>query len=156
MNEILDILIVILAKLESRGDPNVVNVKKGAVGILQIHSTLVKDLKELNSLPFFDPNVFPDPRFDPKWSHSACASYLYHWGRKVQPTPESPELWIETLARIWIGGPKGYEKKSTIVYGQKAVQIFKEYQSVYKMFKIHQKFFSNPNDPFIVCRFLRL
>ena len=118
-----DTLIEALIIQESNGDDNAIGDNGKALGCLQIWEVVVKDANN-----FFKQNYTHQDMFNRKKAKNVCRMYLIQWGKnytkvtKKQPTEE-------VLARIWNGGPKGYEKKATLKYWssvQKILQTLKK------------------------------
>ncbi len=133
MDRLIEIALPIIALLESGGDPNALNEREDAVGILQIRPICLRDVNE---------NLREGPKFslydrrDPELSAKMFRAYI-DWYLVVVPS-ERPEATIEKIARIWNGGPSGPSKQSTASYGMKAVKLFKELQNASKLNKISQ------------------
>ena len=93
---------------------------KGFYGLLQITQAVVDDVNT-----YYDDEIAPlgtrirveDCRNEvvARW---VCVKYLRHWGnRYLAETGKEPTY--EIMARIWNGGPRGWEKKATIPYWER-------------------------------------
>lgn len=122
MEALLKILIPILVMVESGGDPNAVGDRGLAVGILQIHPIMVR---EVNRIAGQDRYTLSDRR-NVRKSVEMCAIYLNYWGRRKIATQGNFESNLVLLARLWNGGPNGDRKKSTRKYGEKVRKIFRQ------------------------------
>jgi len=96
----------------ARGD--FVNGVPRSIGALQIQKAVVDDCLR----------VYPgcgftyEDRTNIKKSKSIARHYLVYWGNKYQERTGKPAT-VEVLARIWNGGPRGYEKQATLKYWEK-------------------------------------
>jgi hypothetical protein len=81
-----------------------------AIGVLQIRRAVVYDVNNIYGTTYKHTDAN-----DLHKSYAICRLYLSHYGRRyrlkmrVSPTDE-------VLARIWNGGPDGWQKASTRVY----------------------------------------
>ena len=115
--KMIDKLIAVLMMIESGGNPNEIGDNGKAVGILQIHKIVIDDVNRI-----YGTDYRYDDRTDVKHSDSICRLYLAYWGDKYEQEMDmKPSL--ETYARIWNGGPRGWNKKSTIKYWNKVKEI---------------------------------
>lgn len=117
----MDRLIDVLETLETGGiaeglRDTVAGDGGAALGRLQIHLCVVRDCNRILRRKVY----FPDSRMDRQSSRDMAGVYLRHWGGKL------PELGgiraVEALARIWNGGPRGWQKSATIGYGKRAAR----------------------------------
>ena len=109
-NQLIDALIAV----ESGGDDNVVGDKKlrnKAYGCLQIRQPVCDDINRR----FNTKHRAEDCLGDRNLSIEICKKYLSMWGDEKSTD--------EKLARIWNGGPKGFNKKSTEVYWAKVQKV---------------------------------
>lgn len=87
-----------------------------ALGRLQIHRCVVEDCNRILRRVVYH----ADSRMDRQASRDMAGVYLRHYGAKL------PELGgvraVEALARIWNGGPRGWQKTATIGYGKRAAR----------------------------------
>lgn len=77
-----------------------------AVGAYQIHKIYVDDVNRILGHQAFS----YDDRWDKGKSRQMVSVYLRHYGGNKG---------IEAMARIHVGGPKGYKKESTLPYWEK-------------------------------------
>jgi soluble lytic murein transglycosylase-like protein len=99
-------LVDAIIHVESRGDPEAVNAREDAVGVLQIRPVMVRDVNRIIGREEF---TLAD-RLDEAQSRRMFWVYSNHY---------SPGAGRETLARRWNGGPRGDSKKSTLPYWRK-------------------------------------
>ena len=103
-----DALIQALCMVESGGNPDAVGDGGKAVGILQIHPIMVRDVNRI-----LGREVFTDEdRWDAGKSRTIARTYLDYYGGTT-----------EERARKWNGGPQGHTKKSTLGYWHKVERI---------------------------------
>jgi len=117
MSALIAKLIPLLVIIESHGNPNAVGDNGKGIGILQIHRDCWADgTGELGvNWPYKDAK-------DPEKAREVCRAYLIRFGRHYEKqTGKSVDM--ETLARIWNGGPRGYQKEATKKYWAKVSQI---------------------------------
>ena len=100
----IDTLIDALCFVESNNQPDAVGDKGLAVGILQIHPIMVKDVNRILGKTTY---TLAD-RYDPARSRMMCRVYLLHYGGTM-----------EEMARKWNGGPSGHQKECTKKYWEK-------------------------------------
>jgi soluble lytic murein transglycosylase-like protein len=107
----LSILIAALIAVESAGNPNAIGDGGKAVGILQIHPSVIADVNRIANT-----NYSLDDRKDAEKSKQICTIYLTHYvtAKRIGHEPTA-----EDFARCWNGGPNGYKKAATIGYWQK-------------------------------------
>ena len=108
----IDTLINALCAVESNHNPRAIGDGGQAVGILQIHPIMIKDV---NRILRKDAYTLSD-RKDPGKSRMICRVYLLHYGKGKSN---------EYLARIWNGGPSGHKKQATAKYWNKVKNILK-------------------------------
>ena len=85
--------------VESGGDTNAVGDNSLAVGVLQIHPIMVKDVNRILGEDKFT----LDDRYDRAKSIAMCRIYLRHYGDNMTK---------EQLARMWNGSPDGWRNDS--------------------------------------------
>jgi len=102
-----EILIAALIMVESSGDPNAVN--GDAVGILQIRPICLRDVNRISSGPLY---LLRD-RYNIEKSKQMCRIYLNHYATEKRLGHEPT---MEDCARIWNGGPNGWQKRATEKY----------------------------------------
>lgn len=113
MESIIAMLISALMIVESDGRAEAIGDSGRAVGVLQIHPECVQDINR------FARTVYTlDDRTNEQKSVEMCWRYLYNYGSQYRrKTGREPTA--ETLARIWNGGPSGYNKEATRRYWEK-------------------------------------
>jgi hypothetical protein len=99
-------VIAILAMIESSNQPNAIGDNGKAIGILQIHRSVVKDVNRIYGTNY----KWPEDCKDKEKAKDICFKYLSYYGKDKTP---------EQLARIWNGGPNGHNSKATIPYLKK-------------------------------------
>ncbi len=114
-------LIEALILVESGGNDGAIgdrHLKQKAYGPLQIRQPLCDDYNRAHGTNY-RAKVMLGNR---KLSKQVCRWYLMNYGTKKligrAPTPED-------LSRIWNGGPKGWQKRSTESYWKKVGKFFK-------------------------------
>jgi len=113
-------LIKALVQVESGGNSSAIGDNGDAYGILQIHQGVVADVNRTCKT-----NFTHEDAFDGNMARDICSRYLAYWGRVYQKTTQK-EPSEEVLARIWNGGPKGYEKQATMKYWSKVKEALEE------------------------------
>jgi hypothetical protein len=99
------VLLLALIIVESHGDNNAIN--GSAAGCLQITPMVVEDINR-----FAGTNFTLDDRFDREKSIQMAKIYLKYYGEVyTKKTGKQPDN--EIYARIWNGGPNGWQKSST-------------------------------------------
>lgn len=91
-----------LIEVESGGDPHAVGDGGRAVGVLQIHPIMVRDV---NRILGYDRWTLED-RWSAAESREMLEVYLGHYGATS----------YEEAARKWNGGPDGHEQRQTLQY----------------------------------------
>lgn len=107
------VLVSALIAVESGGDTNAVGDNKTAIGILQIHQCVLDDIHWRTRIFYA-----PDDRKNPEKSKEICRVYLTGYGYEYEKKT-GKKATPEVLARIWNGGPNGWQKKNTLKYWQK-------------------------------------
>lgn len=99
-----------LIQVESAGKDSAFNISENAAGCLQIRPIMVR---EVNRILRKQGNTL---RFDlsDRWSRDKSLEMFHIWREYHHPNSTD-----EVIARNWNGGPKGYEKESTIKYWKK-------------------------------------
>jgi hypothetical protein len=82
-----------------------------AFGCLQISRCVLADVRRITGERFT-----PSQCFDRFTSLSVCTSYLRHYCTKERLGHEPT---VEDMARVWVGGPDGWKKESTLPYWAK-------------------------------------
>jgi len=108
--------IMALIMVESGGDPNAIGDKGKAVGILQIHSIVVKDVNRIYKTKYTDKD-----RYDQDKSTQICELYLRHYASTKRLGRVATN---EDMAKCWNSGPNWFNKSTKVkarqeVYWQK-------------------------------------
>jgi len=110
----LSVLLAAIAMVESGNDPNAVgdkHLKNQAYGRYQIRKPYLDDVNRVLHSDF----TMDDVRKHDVIGKCAVLNYLHWWGQKyTNRTGLKPSY--EVLARIHNGGPRGYQKQSTVAY----------------------------------------
>jgi len=107
MDALLTILIPLLIQVESSGNPNAVNKKEDAVGILQIRQCVIEDVNRIYQTKYTEKD-----RLNKAKSMSICRLYLKYYGTRYQlKTGKKADIYI--LASMWCAGPDGYKQIKT-------------------------------------------
>lgn len=102
------ILLLALITVESHGNDRAIN--GSSVGPLQITPILVRDVNRIAGTKFT-----LEDRFDRQKSMEMAEIYLKYYGEVyTKKTHKAPDN--EVYARIWNGGPNGWQKDSTEQY----------------------------------------
>jgi hypothetical protein len=111
----MKIFFFILMLLESNLDPSAVGDGGRAVGCLQIHPILVRDVNMIANTSFT-----LEDRLDPNKSKQMALIYFRHYlGPRAKP---------EEMARLWNSGPNWKNKKHlTDQYWEKFKRLYYEY-----------------------------
>lgn len=112
-------LFTILCTVESTNNPKAIGDDGKAYGIVQIHKVCVQDVNQR-----FKTEYKLQDALDIEKSRDVFKKYLIIWGKEYEEKTGC-KINLETLARIWNGGPKGYEKESTIKYWEKVKSYIK-------------------------------
>ena len=110
MNTLILILLPALIQIESRGQVQAVGDGGKAYGVLQIWDVCVQDVNRVYGHKYTHEMMFSE-----RHSKNLAIYYLMHWGG-VYKKRTGKEPTMEVLARIWNGGPRGYEKEATHAY----------------------------------------
>ena len=113
METIIAMLISALMIVESDGRADAIGDSGRAVGILQITPVCVQDINRFSKVQY---NL--SDRADERKSVEMCWRYLYHYGN-IYKRDTGKEPTAEILARIWNGGPRGYNDEKTRRYWAK-------------------------------------
>lgn len=108
-------LVASIIEVESGGDPNAIGDGGKAVGVLQIHPIMVR---EVNRILQREEYTCSD-RLDPVRSVDMFWVYTNHY---------SPRASAEVIARRWNGGPDGDREPATIPYWRKVQHALKARQ----------------------------
>jgi len=93
--------------IESGGNDFAKGDNGDAIGCLQIHAGVVKDVNRIYGTAY----RWPESCYDRAKSINICRLYLDHYAPKTATD--------EMKARIWNGGPKGHRKKATLKYWER-------------------------------------
>ena len=85
--------------VESKGNINAIGDNGQAVGCMQIHPIMVKDVNRILGWNEYTLN----DRYDRWKSRQMCRIYLYHYCKNMN---------FEDMAACWVAGPDGYLQKS--------------------------------------------
>jgi len=112
-------LIPILCQIESGNYHMAVGDNGEAIGVLQIHKCVVDDVNRV-----YGKNFSYDDRMYVSASKLICLLYIGYWGRKYYEN-YGKEPTMETYAKIWNAGPRGYEKQKAEKYWEKVKELLK-------------------------------
>lgn len=116
-----DIFLKTLAEVESKNNPSAIgdlHLKNHAYGLFQMRAPAVLDVNRA-----FKTNYIAKDALDPVKAKDMASKYLSilkkkyegETGKKVTPL---------ILAKMWNGGPNGYDKASTKAYGKTFVKVW--------------------------------
>lgn len=105
------LLLAALIIIESGNNSNAVGDGGKAIGVLQIHPSVIYDVNKIAKT-----NYSLDDRKDAEKSKQICTIYLTHY---VTAKRLGHEPTAEDFARCWNGGPNGYKKAATDKYWAK-------------------------------------
>jgi len=111
----IDRVIPALIEVESNGNDSAIGDEGQAVGCLQIHPIMVR---EVNRILKKDKFTEMD-RYDRKKSIDMCRVYLRHWGLHLYGNDASEEK----LARLWNGGTNTVSEKTNKYWAKVQRQI---------------------------------
>jgi len=112
-----DRLIDALIAIESNGDDSAIGDGGLAVGCLQIHPIMVRDINRILGREYINcPYIYKD-RYNRTKSIEMCKIYFGHYCRDTSD---------EYKARCWNGGPNGWKKESTKAYWEKVKAVLYE------------------------------
>jgi len=114
-------LIAALIMVESGGNDLAIGDNGKALGVLQIHACVVEDVNRIYCISFQHKDAYIRRR-----AIRMCEFYLHHYGRLYERRTGLPAN-DEVLARIWNGGPRGYEKQATTKYWEKVQRALKQH-----------------------------
>jgi len=113
------LLLAAMIDVESSGDNHAVGDQGRAIGCLQIHKAVLTDVNHA-----FKTDYILRDCYDRYLSCEIARRYLSLWGRKYQAeTGNKPSA--EVLARIWNGGPRGWQEDATGPYWDKVKQTLR-------------------------------
>jgi len=108
-----------VVQVESSGNPKARNAASDAVGIAQITKGLVDDCNRILGKRRFT----YDDRWDPAKSRRMFDVYLGYWGKQYE-RQTGKRCTDEMRARMWNGGPRGWELRSTEEYWRRVKQHY--------------------------------
>ena len=111
LETLISLILPILAAVESNHNPNAIGDNGAAIGILQIHAIMVKDVNRISGKAY----TLQDRRSKAK-SYEMATIYLKHYGK-----PNA-----EYLCRLWNAGPDGNTQAGTRKYWIKCQKVIKE------------------------------
>ena len=106
LDEVRDVLKIV----ESQNKPGLVGDNGRSWGILQIQADAIKDVNQRYGTQYIHQDAF----------EIGCAEeifelYVSMWVEKLE-VRHNRKATVEDIVRIWNGGPRGYQHKSTIKY----------------------------------------
>lgn len=104
------IIVQAMIQVESAGKDSAYNASEDAVGCLQIRPIMVR---EVNRILRKQGDTFRY-RLKDRWDREKSLEMFHVWREYHHPNSTD-----EVIARNWNGGPRGYEKESTIHYWRK-------------------------------------
>jgi hypothetical protein len=111
INNLLDAIKIVESK-----NGKYLNGKNGESGPYQIKRIVIDDVNRILGKKIFKyDNVLDDNK-----SREICRIYILYWSKRYNVNT------IESMARIWNGGPRGYRKESTIEYWRKIRRVLDE------------------------------
>lgn len=113
MESVIAVLLSALIAVESGGRADAVGCSGESIGILQIHPGCVHDINRVTGRAY----TLRD-RWNAAKSREMCTAYLSHYGRLYERRTRKRAT-AEVLARIWNGGPRGYNDEKTRRYWAK-------------------------------------
>lgn len=123
MQKRITFLFTILCFVESTNNPLAVG-DLGEIGIVQILDPVIEDVNKI-----FNTEYNIEDCYDVEKSRDIFKKYLHHYGTYYEKTTGC-EADYKILSRIWNGGPKGYEKESTLPYWDKVYNRILERRSI--------------------------
>ena len=114
MDKLIALLIPALIAVESGGDWSAVGDKGKSLGGLQIQRACWQDGVEALGVEW----PYKTGAHDPERATAVAAAYLTRYGRSYKKRT-GKKATLEVLARIWVAGPRGYEKKASLPYWKK-------------------------------------
>jgi hypothetical protein len=113
----LEVLLDAIAEIESKNRPGVIGDKGQAIGAYQIHRAYWEDGTRILGMDWSYREAF-----GPNKARRVVEAYLLHYGKGRS---------LMDMARIHNGGPKGYEKTSTLVYARKIRCLLQRKDRIY-------------------------
>ena len=115
-------LLAALILVESSGNPDAIGDNGKAVGVLQIHPIVIEDVNRIYGTDFT-----LEDRYEINHSRNVANLYLAYWGYKYEENTGF-QANTEVYARIWNGGPNGWNKKSTNKYWIKVKEVLDKWE----------------------------
>ena len=100
----------ILKHVETNFRPNMIGDGGDSFGILQIQEGAIQDVNRV-----FGTSYVHSDAFDEACSGEIFELYISIWIKKLEKREKRP-VTEEDIVRIWNGGPRGYQKHSTLDY----------------------------------------
>lgn len=116
---IADNLTSAIITVESQGRAHAIGDNGKAYGILQVHKNVVKDVNRIYSLRHTHQDMF-----SPEKAKQVFTLYTKYYGDLYQKKTQQP-ITAEIIARIWNGGPNGYNNPTTLKYWEKVKEAIK-------------------------------
>lgn len=111
----LPLLLSALIVVESNGNDRAIGDRGAALGALQIHECVVRDVNRIAGTRLSHRDVHSRPVA--LWVATVYLNY-YASGDRLGRPPTA-----EDRARIWVGGPDGYKQRSTLQYWRKVRKV---------------------------------
>jgi len=121
MNQLI-LTVLMLIQLESPLSDRAVGDGGRSHGCLQIGQAVLDDVNRVYGRAYTRADAL-----DPARARTICALYLRHWGWAYE-RETGRQADCRTLARIWNGGPRGWEKRCTRSYGERAGNLMESYR----------------------------
>ncbi len=116
-SEDLEILLDAIAEIESNNRADAIGDKGQAIGAYQIHRAYWEDGTRILGVDWSYSEAF-----NPKKARRVVRAYLLYYGEGRS---------LMDMARIHNGGPKGYKKRSTLVYARKIRSLLQRKGKIY-------------------------
>jgi len=109
----MGMLLAAMIQVESHGNNHAVGDEGRAIGCLQITRAVLADVNRAYRTEYILRDCY-----DRGKSVKICRNYLTLWGRKYEDETGTSAT-AQVLARIWNGGPRGWNKPETQAYWHK-------------------------------------
>lgn len=120
----MDLLFTVCCSLESGFNPNEVGDDGDAIGIVQTWKCVVEDVNNFQERVRVTGRKYTyKDRWCPNKSREMFDIYLGIWGQNFEKVNRKKPTEID-LARIWNGGPNGWNIRKTQTYAKKAKERF--------------------------------
>jgi len=100
---------------ESGGDSTAYNTLEQAAGVVQIRPVCLNDINRIARIKRLETRFALPDRFDPDKARRMWDLYLSYYGHEYERETGRPPT-DEVYARIWNGGPYGWQKDSSLDY----------------------------------------